>query len=210
MQAVIFDLDGTLIDSREGIFWQFEELTREFNGEPATRQTIAAAMHGTTEAIIRTLVPNADANFARVSTRHAELWAQSMDFHRLYPGSEDLLAILRRLDIQLGVVTAGDHRTISVLNKAGVLHHFNVVVSSADDVQPKPHPGGVLLALSKLGVKPHEAVMVGDTPADIQAGKNAGLKTVAVTHGFGTHEALRAAAPDHLVNDIPSLLDVLE
>jgi HAD superfamily hydrolase (TIGR01509 family) len=209
MQAVIFDLDGTLIDSREGIFWQFEVLTREFNGVPASREAIAAAMHGTTEVIIRTLVPNAT-DFTKVASRHAELWAQSMDFHRLYPGSEDLLAILRRLDMRLGVVTAGDHRTVGFLDKAGVRHHFDAVVSKLDNVQPKPHPEGVLLALSKLNVRPEDAIMIGDTVADMQAGKSAGLKTVAVTHGFGSLAALQAAAPDHIVNDIPSLLDVLE
>lgn len=210
MQAVIFDLDGTLIDSRSGVFWQFQELTREFNGEPASHEEIAGAMHGTLDAIIRSLVKNTNVPFEQILQRHAELWAQSANLHVLYPGVEDLLAILRRLDIRLGIVTASDQRALTFLEKAGVHGHFDAVVSSLDAVQPKPHPEGILLVLQKLGVEPHEAAMIGDTPADILAGKSAGVKTVAVTHGFGTHEALRAARPDHIVNDIPSLLDVLE
>lgn len=210
MQAVIFDLDGTLIDSRDGIFWQFGRLTEEFDGGPASRQIIAAAMHGTTENIIRRLVKNTVVPFEQVYARHAELWLQSADQNRLYPGVEDLLMILKRLGKQVGVVTASDQRAIDFLKKYGVHQHFDVIVSSLDGVQPKPHPEGMQLVLQKLGVAPNEAVMVGDTTADILAGKAAGTRTIGMTHGFTSLETLQSVKPDFIVHDIPSLLDVLE
>lgn len=211
MQAVIFDIDGTLIDTRGGIFWQYEQLTREFDGVPASREAIAAALHGTLDTIVPTLVKNREAPREQIFQRLNELWLESDRMHALYPGAAELLAILQRLDVRLGVVTSGDERTVALLQRLGVGDHFEVFISKADYALPKPNPEGLLLALQKLGAAPHEAAMVGDTPADIQAGKNAGVaKTIAVTHGFGTLEALQAAAPNHIVHDLPSLLDVVE
>ncbi len=210
MQAVIFDLDGTLIDSRDGIFWQYQKLTEEFDGAPASSEEIAAAMHGTPETIIRTLVKNTDVPFETIVARHAVLWQQSASLHHLYPGVEDLLIILKRLGKNVGVVTASDQRAADFLKQQGVHEHFDVIVTGLDNVQPKPHPEGVQAVLQKLGVAPHEAVMIGDTPADILAGKRAGTKTVGMTHGFTSLQTLQSVEPDFIVHDIPSLLDVIE
>ena len=211
MQAIIFDLDGTLCDSREAFFWQYAELTREFDGEPAPREAIAAAAHGTTETIVRSLVRNTEVPFEDILERHRQLRAQSAQLTRMYPGVDELLPILHRLGFRVAALTAGNQQNVEALRTLGIHQHFDVIVTADDVTYPKPDPEGLQLILAKLGVSPDQAAMVGDTPADIAVGKRGGVsKTIGVTHGFGTSEALQMAAPDHIVHDIPSLLDVLE
>lgn len=211
MQAIIFDLDGTLLDCREGVFWQFQMLTREFDGAPAPRETIAAAMHGRIEDIVRTLVKNPQPTIEQLVARQVQLRAESEHLQRLYPGVDELLPILQRMGIKVAGLTAGDHRNVDALERHGIAQYFDVIVTAEQVQRSKPDPEGAHLALQRMQVASSEAVIVGDSSADILTGKNAGLaKTIAITHGFGTLDDLRAAAPDHIIGDIPSLLDVIE
>lgn len=211
MKAIIFDLDGTLLDVQECFFWQFEALTEEYDGKKVPRNDIVAAGHSTTEEIVRTLVKNTNISFSDILKRHDELRAESYDKHlRLYPGVSDILPILQRTGVKVGAFTSGNHRTVEALDRMGVAPYFHTVVSANDVTNSKPHPEGLLLALKRLGVQPHEAMMVGDGVVDVLAGKKAGVaKTVAVSYGFGRLEDLHAAKPDHVIHDISALLDVV-
>lgn len=212
MTAVIFDLDGTLLDVREGFYWQFQELTRQFDGKPASKAMIAAAAHGTTEQIVRSLVANREVPFEEICQRHHEIRLEAYDRHlKLYDGVDELLPILRRMGFKIAALTAGNTLTVSCLDRMNIRHHFDVVVAADHVTRVKPHPEGMHVVLQKLGLGPEEAVMVGDTVVDVLVGKNAGVrKIVGVSHGFGSIEALRAAGADHIIHDIPALLDVLE
>jgi HAD superfamily hydrolase (TIGR01509 family) len=211
MRAIVFDLDGTLLDTRERIFWQFEMLTKEFDGAPATRREIAAAMHGTTDEVISALIKNEDVSFARLQQRYQELREESLAHLRTYDGAKELLPILRRIGVQLAAVTSGDEHELRALDQVGIRQHFGIVIHSGHVTNPRPHPEGIELALRHLGVKPEYAAFVGDMPSDIVAGKRAGLaKTIAITHGFSSTDALVKEAPTHLIEDIPSILDVMD
>ena len=120
MHAIVFDLDGTLLDTRERIFWQFETLTKEFDGASATREEIAAAMHGTADEVIRTLIKNEDVSFGRLQKRYDELRDESLQHLRLYDGTGELLPILRRIGVQLAAVTSGDEREMRALEHVGI------------------------------------------------------------------------------------------
>ena len=211
MRAILFDVNGTLLDTREHIYWQYEELTRVFDGAPASRKEIAAAMHGTVDDVIRKLIKNQDTSFHAIKAHHDKLHEQSLERLLLYPGVDELLPILRRVGFRVGAVTSGDHRIEEALDYTGIRDFFDTVVTDAHVLNPKPHPEGLELALRHMGIQPDQAIIVGDTPADIEAGKRAGVsKTVAVLHGFGDVTMLKQQGPDHLIEDIPSLLDVVE
>jgi pyrophosphatase PpaX len=213
MQAIIFDLDGTLLDVRDVVYWQYQELTRLLDGAPMSREMIsAAATHGTTEQVVRTLVRNNQVPFEDIMRQHSLIREEAHKrYMKLYDGVDELLPILRRMGFQLAAYTTDDEITRATLQKLGIDHHFDVIVTAADVEHSKPHPEGIDIILSKLGTDPRDAVIVGDTVVDILVGRNAELKkTVGVTHGFGNVNALHAAGADHVVHDIPSILDVLE
>lgn len=211
MRAVIFDLDGTLLDGREGIFWQYEQLTKEFDGAPASRQEISDAMHGNVEDVVRTLIKNEEVSLDELLNRYDELVVESLIHLQPYSGVTELLPILRRVGVRVAAVTSGSHHSVNALEKMGIKDYFEIIITSDHTNNPKPHPEGILLALKHMAVPVTEAAMVGDTIADIEAGKRANVaKTIAVTHGFGTIDDLRQAEPTHVIDDIPSLLDVLD
>ncbi|HUS25818.1 MAG TPA: HAD family hydrolase [Nevskiaceae bacterium] len=129
----------------------------------------------------------------------------------LYPHAAELLAMLRRLGVSVGVLTSGSNHSLETLEQLGVRHYFGSVVPADRILYSKPHPSGLLLVLEELRAQPHEAIMVGDMAVDILAGKNAAVgKTVGVTHGFGSSTDLQTAGADHLIPNLAHLLDVLE
>ncbi|HSX33003.1 MAG TPA: HAD family hydrolase [Candidatus Saccharimonadales bacterium] len=211
MQAVVFDLDGTLLDSREAVYVLFEQLTREFDGQAISRAEIATAMHARTSDITRMLVQNQDVPFDSIVKRHDELYEQLHHKRVLYADAKDTLLLLRRLGYKVGMLTARPQHRLDCLDQHDLRRHIDVIITADDVPESKPHPAGLQLLLERLEVAPSGAAIVGDTVADILAGKNAGVaKTIGVTHGFGTLEALRGAGADHLVSDVASVLDVLE
>src|SRR5688500_2812016 len=162
MTAVIFDLDGTLLDVREGFYWQFQELTRQYDGVPASKEMINAAAHGTTEQIVRMLVSNTEVPFEDICRRHSEIRMEAYDRHlKLYDGVDDLLSILRRMGVKVAALTSGNSLTVSYLERTGIRRHFDTVVTADHVAYPKPHPEGLHLALQELGVGAHEVVVVG-------------------------------------------------
>jgi phosphoglycolate phosphatase len=211
MRAVIFDLGGTLLDMQDGIYWQFEQLSKEFDGAPASRKEIAAAMHGTTAEVVRQLIKNSDTPFDTIMRRHEDLRQQSIEHTKLYPGVGELLPIMRRVGIRLAAVTTDDLHSEKLLQNIGIHKYFDVIITAERVTQPKPHPESIHKILDELGISADDAAIVGDMIDDIIAGKNAKLaKTIAVTHGFGSLDDIKEARPDHIIEDIPSLLDVLD
>lgn len=212
MKAIIFDLDGTLFDVRTAFYWQFQELTRQYDGTAVTTTMINAAAHGTTEQIVRKLVRNTTTPFSEVLDRHKTLRIEACErYLKLYPGVVELLDELKGRGLKIAALTSGNHLTVEWLQRTGIDHHFESVVSAERVREPKPHPEGMYLALRELTVRAEDAAMVGDTVVDIQVGKNAEVhKTIGLTHGFGYAPDLLIAGADHVINDITALLDVLE
>ncbi len=211
MRAILFDVSGTILDTKEHIFWQFEELTKAFDGAPASRKEIADAMHGTVDDVIHTLVKTQQHPFHKIKAHHDKLYTESLQRMQLYPGVDELLPILRRMGFRLAAVTSGDHRITEALDYTGIRPYFDIVVTDEHVLRPKPHPEGLRYALMHMAIDPKQAIVVGDTGADILAGQAAGVeKTIAILHGFGDVNSLRAAGPDHMIEDVPSLLDVVE
>lgn len=212
MKAVIFDLNGTLLDVREGFYWQFQELTRLFDGAPISREMIQATAHGTTEQIIRSLVRNTSVPFDDICKQHAVIRLEAYNrYLKLYEGVDELLPIIKRMGMHVAALTAGNEVTAACLERTAILQHFDVVVTANDLKHAKPHPEGIGLIAERLGIVPEDCIMVGDSVVDILTGRNAGVaKTVGVTHGFAHVDALRAAGASHVIGDIPALLDVIE
>jgi pyrophosphatase PpaX len=179
---VLFDLDGTLIDSGAMILASFRHATSTVLGRAVPDEELAALVGGSTiHDQMRTLDATRVDELVRVYREHNEPLHDDLE---AFSGIEDLLVSLSAEGRKLGIVTAKRRRTVELAFRVlPIAHHFDVVVTAETTARPKPHPDPVLAALEDLGAEPHEAAFVGDSPFDVAAGKAAGVFTVAVAWG---------------------------
>jgi HAD superfamily hydrolase (TIGR01509 family) len=205
LQGVLFDWDGTLIDSYEadasaylamfremGIPWGLEELARHYS--PNWYRVYRAAK------LPRARWDDADRAWRAQYANHSP---------KLIAGARQVLERLRR-EHHLGLVTSGDRdRVTRQLRAFRLTRLFGARVCSGDTAQKKPHPAPLRMALEKLRLEPAACVYVGDSPEDLEMAKRAGVRAIAVLGPFPTEKRLRAARPDVLLESIRELPDVL-
>jgi pyrophosphatase PpaX len=207
--VVLFDLDGTLIDSGPIILASMKHASLTVLGREPDEELVRSAIGGPgLIAQMRDLDPDrvdelVDAYRAHNEPLHAELEA--------FPGVLDLLDVLRGDGRRLGIVTAKRLRTVGLaIDRIPALAKVDVVIGAEDTERHKPDPDPVLEALRRLRAEPVEAAYVGDSPFDIRAAKAAGVLAVAVGWG-GIHpdERLLREEPDALVHTTEELYGVL-
>jgi pyrophosphatase PpaX len=209
-RIVLFDLDGTLIDSGPIILASMQHAVRTVLGREIPPEELQMSIGG--QGIV--------AQMAAIDADHVDelldAYKEHNDgLHETLEAFDELLALLPGLKAQgrrLGIVTAKRHRTVGLaLDRFPALESaFDVVVGYEDTSKHKPDPEPVLLAVEKLGGAPDDAVYVGDSPFDIGAAKAAGVFAVAVGWG-GIHpdDRLLAEQPDAFVRTPEELLGVI-
>jgi phosphoglycolate phosphatase len=194
-ELIIFDLDGTLVDSGKDITKALNYAITPYGFKPLTvEDTIKMVGEGLTrliEKIVKDNNTSRDAVFDRFIKYYSEHLA---DFTRPYPGVIKTLEMLGRYK---KAVISNKRESLSkkLLEQLGLMKFFDVVLGSDSAAEKKPSPAPVKKVLEILGIEPERAIIVGDSDFDIQAGKGAGLITVAVTYGFRDRETLKDA--DH-------------
>jgi len=206
-QAILFDVDGTLLDTREFIFQAFEHAFQSHGLTHLSRQDVHTVTGRPLEECYETLAP--DENAQQLCQIHRRFQEENMSLIKPFPNTKDTIVTLQEAGLRLGIISTRKQTTIESLERSGVLNHFDVIVTGDDVQQFKPHPEGVLKALRKLSATPKQAAMVGDTAADIEAGKNAGTATVAAAYGFAPAKELAQTNPDFIIEDIAELISVL-
>jgi pyrophosphatase PpaX len=208
-QTVLFDLDGTLIDSGEIILSSFRHATRTVLGREAPEEEVAALVGGAgLYDQMRILDPARVEELVQAYREHNEPLHDELE---AFEGIEDVLARLSAQGRKLGIVTAKRRRTVELAFAVLPLERFfDAVVTAEMTDRHKPDPEPVLAALDLLGSRPEETAFVGDSPFDVRAGKAAGVFTVAVAWGkIHPGERLVDAGADLLVASPEELLDVL-
>lgn len=121
-----------------------------------------------------------------------------------------LLAILKNLGLRIGAISGQDHRALVRLDEAGIRHYFSEIICSANAENPKT-TAVLLKLLQQLGAPLDQVALVSHAHADILLGKDAGVgKTIGVSHGTTNTQPLYQAGADHVVDNIPLILDVLD
>ena len=205
--AVLFDLDGTLIDSGAIILASFRHATQTVLRREIPDAELAALVGGSNIHDQMRAIDAAQVDeLVRVYREHNEPLHDELE---AFEGIEHVLAELRREGRRLGIVTAKRRKTVELAFAVLPLErYFDVVVTSDMTERHKPDPEPVLTALERLGVSPAEAAFVGDSPFDVASGKAAGVFTVAVAWG-NIHPIENLAEADALVESPAQLLDVL-
>lgn len=211
VKGVLFDLDGTLIDSRRDIAACVNFTLAELGGRsPLSLESVEQMVgDGVRQLLTRAAGPLDEA----AMTRALEIFLpyyfdHCADTTQLYP---NVLATLKDLAPRgLAVVTnkpmAHTEKTLRALGVEGL---FSVVLGGDSLATRKPHPAPVLEAVRRLGLSPDQALMVGDSPMDIHAARSAGVRVAAVTYGFRTGAELMSHAPDYLLGGFAELREVL-
>jgi pyrophosphatase PpaX len=207
--TVLFDLDGTLIDSRAMILSSFRHATKTVLDRDYSEEELLAHVGGTSiyDQMRRFDAARAEELVRVYSEHNAGLHAELEAF----PGVEELLERLTDEGRKLGVVTVKRRRTVELaFSVLPIERYFGVVVTTESTERAKPDPQPVLYALEQLGAAAEQSAFVGDSPFDVAAGKAAGVFTVAVGWGgIHPHERLRLAGPDAFVERPEELFDVL-
>jgi pyrophosphatase PpaX len=195
---VIFDLDGTIVDTVELIRRSFRYATRRVLKKELPDREIMAYVG---QPLMTQMV--------QLSPQHAqELYDVYRaynhrvhdEFIRGYAGIDEALAGLREAGKRLGLVTSKSADTTQMAFRAvGLEQHFDVVVTASDTTEHKPRPAPILLCLERLGAGRERPIYIGDSPYDVAAGKAAGIATAAVTWGLFSADDLADAGPDHLL-----------
>jgi len=198
VRTFVFDLDGTLIDSKMDLVNSVNAMLRE-TGRPELPADLVASYvgHGAPQLMASTLGP------ASTPTERQEALAiflkhynqQKLAETRPYPGVVEGLRILADAEIPMAVLTNKPTQlSIEILDGLALTKFFKAVYGGDSFSTKKPDPNGVLRVLGELGISPKAAAMVGDSDVDIQTARNAGMVAVGVTYGFGQHDRTKCPA----------------
>jgi phosphoglycolate phosphatase len=210
--TVLCDLDGTLADSRRDIAAAFQDAWDGVVGgispsAAAIAQHIGKPLSSMLDELGARISPSVCSTFLSIYRKSYRSRDARMTVP--YPGVIPTLQALSKFTF--GVVTTKEPEQAEiVLRRLGLNCFFKHIQGLTGDLCAKPAPDSILAALAALRCEPSQALMVGDTPADVLAGKAAGARTCAVTYGFGTREGLLHCAPDSVINSFGELLTVLK
>ena len=210
MDLLVFDLDGTLIDSKMDLALSVNATRAHMGMGPLDVGLVSTYVGNGAPVLIRRALGDqaTEAQVEEALEFFLEHYREhKLDFTRLYPGVRESLDRLRAAGKRLAVLT---NKPVAVsraiVEGLGVGAHFFRVYGGNSFEFKKPHPAGMEKLLSEAGVDRGRAMMVGDSSVDIQTARNAGVRSCGVTYGFAP-ESLRDPAPDLLVNRMEELAD---
>ncbi len=220
IKGVIFDLDGTIIDTLGTYTQAFNQGLGKFNLETVPKKELAVLLNEglPLKEIIRRRYPSLPPEmpsecFEEIRKAYLEL---EEDGVHLQPGAREALSQLKAMGLKIGIATGRTtegERSWLELRRLNADQFIDAMVTSAALAHRKPAPDGLIECMKELGLSAQECVFVGDSRADILTGKAAGVRTVAVTTGVAEGEALAQEGPDDIINslaELPVLIRSLE
>jgi phosphoglycolate phosphatase len=209
IKIIIFDLDGTLVDSSVDICHAINYAIEGTGIKPVsverTIQLIGEGISRLFEKLVE--AEKSDADRDMLAARFMEHYnAHLTDNTPLYPGVKDTLESLKEYR-KVIITNKRQDASAKILDTLGIAKYFDFIAGSDTTPGKKPSPIPIQFVLEKYGLKPDDAVIIGDSNFDVEAGKAAGIKTIAVTYGYRPLEALKQA--DFIVNSMPEVIPII-
>lgn len=215
---IIFDLDGTLIDSKEDLAASTNYALRRLGLPTLPVETIATYVGDGVDKLMERAIPLASLGAGGQAAQglieeavrlFRDHYGQHLlDRTCLYPGVRETLEHFR-LKKKAIVSNKPYDFTMMIVKGLGIDHHFDLILGGDSTENRKPHPEPVEKVLKQLGIVRERAAIVGDSPMDVEMGRRAGLFSAAVTYGLRPREELIEAKPDLLIEDLYDLTNYL-
>ncbi|WP_409457101.1 phosphoglycolate phosphatase [Pseudomonas oryzihabitans] len=211
-ELVMFDLDGTLLDSAPDLAAAVDAMLERLGRAPAGLAKVRLWIGNGARVLVRRALAD-DMAHAAVDDAAAdealalfmELYGGSHALTRVYPGVLDSLALLRTLGVRLAVITNKPERFVAPLLADMGLGDFDWIVGGDTLPQQKPDPAGLLHVMARAQVSADQALFIGDSRNDIRAARAAGVRCVALSYGYNHGEPIAKEMPDLVVDDLREL-----
>jgi len=210
IKHVCFDLDGTLVDSRDTILKSTKAALDKLGINYKIDEDVFTNMIGKhfVDIFQESNIENVD--FEEFISIYKSYYFKFIDSSLLYPGVEEILKLLNEKQIKVSLLTTkGQEQADKIVDHFKLRSSFDYVMGRRDELAHKPSPESLFYICKELGVDPSESLMVGDTELDIQCGNSAGSKTCGVLYGYRTKDQIKNEKPDYIISELGELKKLL-
>jgi len=202
LKCVIFDMDGTLTQTNQLIYDAFNDIAVRFQGRTYSPEAITAMFGPPEEGALLTIA--GEDRIDEAMHEYLKFYrARHNDLARLYPGILDLLIWLKQRGVRLALFTGkGIHTTTITMEMFGLKPYFDFVVTGNDVVNHKPSSEGIRKILDHFSLSPDDVLMVGDSPSDVKASHEAGVRIAAVLWDSYSKEKVLQLKTDYVFHDV--------
>lgn len=202
LKCVIFDMDGTLTQTNQLIYDAFNDIAVRFQGRTYSPEAITAMFGPPEEGALLTIA--GENRIDEAMHEYLKFYrARHNDLARLYPGILDLLIWLKQRGVRLALFTGkGIHTTTITMEMFGLKPYFDFVVTGNDVVNHKPSSEGIRKILDHFSLSPDDVLMVGDSPSDVKASHEAGVRIAAVLWDSYSKEKVLQLKTDYVFHDV--------
>ncbi|AVD81285.1 phosphoglycolate phosphatase [Pseudomonas sp. SWI6] len=213
-RLVMFDLDGTLIDSVPDLAAAVDRMLLELGRPPSGLDAVRQWVGNGAQVLVRRALAG-DIEHEGVDEALAEqglalfmdAYAQSHELTEIYPGVKDTLRWLRKQGVEMALITNKPERFVGpLLDQMKIGRYFRWIIGGDTLPQKKPDPAALLFVMKMAGVAPEQSLFVGDSRSDVLAAKAAGVKCVGLTYGYNHGRPIHDESPNLVVDDLRALL----
>lgn len=210
--TIIFDLDGTLLNTLDDLRDSLNVALNTFGYPPRTLEEVRSFVGIGVKTLVKRALPvhSTEEEIEQCLAFFTEHYSHNMrNKTRPYDGIMELLLDLDRFNLKLAIVSNKFDAAVKDLAKEYFGDLINIAIGESENVKKKPAPDSVYAAIKELGSDLNKTVFVGDSETDVQTAKNAGIPCIGVTWGFRTREVLRKEGADYLIDTPKELLTLL-
>ncbi len=206
-KLMIYDLDGTLVDTRKDIAHAVNRMLSEMGAAQLSEGQIARHVGRGLYHLVGSCLDTNDKKKIEAGARlYRDYYSRHMlDNTVLFPGAKEILEYFKGQN-QAVLTNKPNPFSQQILEALGTADYFIEILAGDSKFPKKPDPAAVHFLMERTGAGPHQTVLVGDSLIDIETGRNAGVVTVVVSHGFSAENELKSAAPDGIFRNFKELL----
>lgn len=210
IKNVIFDFDGTLADTAEGIVRTELETFRQMGLPEPSREQMTYAIGLPLEQSLKMVAGLDDERAAKAAAIYRRIFFDIATPHiTLFPGVEDTLELLDGRGVTMAIATSrGTDSLGGIIDAFNLRRHFRMILTAGSGLAPKPSPAMVLRILDQLGLDATQTLVVGDTTFDLMMGQGAGCRVCGVSYGNHSRQKLASVAPDYIIDEFRELASI--